>query len=114
MNIEIIVVIDGQQLSLNEELNTTINSIVNSYVKQKISRVKEKKITEKKAKEIRKPHLTEEQKTEIINRAKTLQDVTMSKAARVICDELDRAWSSIYMILKKGVSSGQLTFIKPV
>ncbi len=44
MDLEILVSINGEKITLNEELDSTIGSIVTSYIKQKISGKQAKKM----------------------------------------------------------------------
>lgn len=108
MNLSINITLDGEQLVLNEELNTTISGIINSYIKQKISGVKVKKAPN--LNKPKNPHLTDEQKEVIIARATTLQHLTLGGASNLLSTEVGRPYATLYSILKNAVKEGKLKF----
>ena len=116
MNIEILVSVDGEQLPLNEELNTTISNLVNSYIKLKITGVKLKvaKVRVPRdpnaPKREARPHLTEQEIETVVTRAAHLQDRTLTKASQIIAEEIGRSWTTIYGRLQKLVKRGELKF----
>lgn len=117
MNIDLVGKIDGEEVELNEELKGTFLSIFNSYIKQKISGVKVKEKKEKKEKKTRngsihQPHLTSEEKQNIVARGSELQHLTAGGAAEVIRQEIGRPYSSMYVILTNAQKEGRLSFKK--
>ncbi len=107
MNIELVVIVDGEQLTLNEELGSTIGSIVNSYIKQKISGVKEKV---SKVGGPRSPHMTPEQKQLLIARAQELEDKTFSEAMKILSTEFNRKVATVSHTVNKARKQGLVSF----
>ncbi len=108
--------IDGEQITLNEDLNKTLVDITLSYIKQKISGIvpKEKKVKVPKdptaPKCPHRPHLTEQEISQLMIRGGQLNYLTASKAAQVVSKEIGRAWGTIYVHFIKAEKAGQLNF----
>lgn len=117
LNIEILISVDGEQVVLNDELNSTINVIVNSYIKQKISGVKP---AEKKVKAPRDPNKPKQIRTlkawtleeieQIKIKAQDLanQEMSTTAIARNLAVEFGRSPSSLTNKLYELVKNGEL------
>ncbi len=114
MQIEVAIVIDGEAVKANSDLQELLEKLVGSYIKQKFLIGKTFK-TPKTPRDSSIPyapkkHMTEEQVARILARGRELSAGTIGDAAKDIAAELNRPTITIYNRLYRLIKSGDLKF----
>ncbi len=113
MNLEVAIMIDGKTVKPSDELQNTLNSVVSNYVKNKFFSWEKKEVEEKskvKRAYTRRPMMTDEELTQLLDRAAQLQHLVMNRAIKTLQKEFNRSEGGIYGKLKPLVDSGSLKF----
>lgn len=121
MEIEIAVLMDGQTMRVNNDLQELLQSLMNSYIRQSVSGKAEKKTKVPKVKVPKvkdpnapkrepRPNMTEQENNLILVRASQLQDQTFNQAVKIIAREIGRSDHTVYVRLRNEVKNGSLIF----
>lgn len=119
MEIEVSILIDGQAVKANYDLQNLLQSLVGSYIRQSVSGKAEKKPKAPKAprdpnapkREPRKKVTETELKT-MLDKASTMQKThTMGAVVTILSNEMGRSPNTVYLRLRELVKTGKMEFL---
>ena len=113
MNIECVLMINGELTRVSGPLQDALTALVDSYIKNKVFT---STVTEEKPKAKRfgshtpKKKMTPEEVAQMTIRAGQLQHLVLKQAMIILSKEFHRSWGGTYSKLKPLIDSGQLKF----